>query len=57
VARTEVTDGTGRVRLLNGHQVASENTLELDVHALRPGLFLLHVQTDKGRRVLKFVKE
>ncbi|MBD0259971.1 MAG: T9SS type A sorting domain-containing protein, partial [Cytophagales bacterium] len=49
--------GTGRVRLLNGHKVASENTLELDVHTLRPGLFLLYVQTDKGRRVLKFVKE
>jgi fibronectin type 3 domain-containing protein len=57
VTRTEVTDGTGRVRLLNGHKAAGENTLELDVHALRPGLFLLYVQTDKGRRVLKFVKE
>ncbi len=57
VTRTEVTDGTGRVRLLNGHKLASENTLELDVHTLRPGLFLLYVQTEKGRRVLKFVKE
>jgi hypothetical protein len=27
------------------------------VHGLRPGLYLLYVQTEKGRRVLKFVKE
>ena len=57
VTRTEVTDGTGRVRLLNGHKAASENTLELEVHALRPGLYLLYVQTERGQRVLRFVKE
>ncbi len=57
VTHTAVTDGTGGVRMLNGHRVAGENALELNVNALRPGLYLLYVQTEKGRRVLKFVKE
>ena len=57
VTRTAVTDGAGKVRLLDGHGVAAEKVLELDVRALEPGLYLLHVQTEKGRRVLKFVKE
>jgi hypothetical protein len=57
VTRTEVTDGAGRVRLLNGHKVVAEKSLELDVNTLRPGLYLLYVQTEKGRRVLKFAKE
>jgi hypothetical protein len=57
VTRTEVTDGAGRVRLLNGHKVVAEKSLEMDVNTLRPGLYLLYVQTEKGRRVLKFAKE
>jgi hypothetical protein len=57
VTRTEVTDGTGRLQLLNGHKVVAQNALELDVHGLRSGLYLLYVQTGKGRRVLKFAKE
>jgi hypothetical protein len=57
VTRTEVTDGTGRVRLLNGHKTVAEKSLELDVHSLKSGLYLLYVQTEQGRRVLRFVKE
>ncbi len=57
VTRTEVTDGTGRVRLLNGHKTVAEKSLQLDVHSLKSGLYLLYVQTEQGRRVLRFVKE
>jgi hypothetical protein len=35
----------------------AENRLVLDVSGLKAGMYLLHLESDKGRRVLKFVKE
>jgi serine protease AprX len=36
---------------------AREHRLQLPVGALKPGTYILHVSTDKGTQVLKFVKQ
>jgi hypothetical protein len=57
VKATTVADATGTALLLNRHQVTAEGNLLLRVGELRQGLYLLHLDTDWGHRVVKFVKQ
>jgi hypothetical protein len=55
--KTTIRDATGRVYLLNRHHRLAENQLQIDVSALKPGLYLLQLQSEQGSQVLKFVKQ
>jgi hypothetical protein len=57
VKPTALTDAAGRKYRLPAPRVAAENRLVIDVSGLKAGMYLLHLESDKGRRVLKFVKE
>jgi hypothetical protein len=57
VKPTALTDAAGRTYRLPAPRVVAENRLILDVSGLKAGMYLLHLESDKGRRVLKFVKE
>jgi hypothetical protein len=56
VQASRVTDPAGVTHLLNAHQPAGQHTVELDVSALRPGLYMLHLLTQTSSVVLKFTK-
>jgi hypothetical protein len=57
VQATAVTDPAGNARLLNAHKASGADQLEIGVGTLPQGLYLLRVDTEHGRQVLKFVKE
>jgi hypothetical protein len=57
VDATVILDATGRVLLRGGHQRVGENQLQLDVSALRPGLYFLRVQSGAGNQRFRFVKQ
>jgi hypothetical protein len=57
VKGTTVADAAGATLLVNRHRVTAEGILLLRVGELRRGLYLLHLDTDRGRRVVKFVKQ
>jgi hypothetical protein len=57
IKATSIRDATGRVSLVNGHEVISGQQLQIDVSSLHPGLYLLQLQSDKGMQVLKFLKQ
>jgi hypothetical protein len=57
VSGTTVTDQAGNARLLNAHQVSGADQLQIGVGTLPQGLYLLRIDTEHGRKVLKFVKQ
>jgi hypothetical protein len=57
VKPTALTDAAGRTYRLPAPRVAAENRLVIDVSGLKAGMYLLHLESDKGRRVLKFAKQ
>ncbi len=57
VKATALTDAAGRTYRVPAPQLVGENRLVIDVSGLKSGMYLLHLESDKGRRVLKFVKE
>ena len=54
---TTISEVTGRTRSHNSHQMVDATTLEIDVAALPPAVYLLHLQTESGRQTLKFIKQ
>ena len=56
VTGTAVVSATGRELLRDGHRVKGEYELEIPVADLDAGLYLLRLQSEGGRRVLRFVK-
>jgi len=57
VAGTTITDPAGNARLLNAHKVSGADQLQIGVGTLPQGLYLLKIDTEHGRKVLKFVKQ
>ncbi len=57
VKGTTVADAAGAALLVNRHRVTAEGTLTLRVGELKRGLYLLHLDTERGHRVVKFVKQ
>jgi hypothetical protein len=54
---TTVYDITGSALLINRHRKSGANQLTLDASSLRPGQYILRVQTDKGSYSFRFVKQ
>jgi|GEM_PF-1947953 len=54
---TAILDATGKVHAMDAHRWVGDTELEVDAATLRPGLYLLRLQTDQGTHVLKFVKQ
>jgi hypothetical protein len=57
VKATAITDAAGTVHLVDAHEVAAEDQLQLSVGSLPPGFFLLRLDTELGYRVVKFTKQ
>jgi uncharacterized repeat protein (TIGR03803 family) len=57
IKATSIRDATGRVYLFNRHKLVHEQQLQVDVSSLKPGLYLLQLQSEQGIQVLKFVKQ
>jgi len=57
VEATSVTDAAGRSLQANGHRQVAGDELQLDVSALKPGLYLLHLQTGGEEQRVRFVKK
>ncbi|HEX8530911.1 MAG TPA: malectin domain-containing carbohydrate-binding protein, partial [Cytophagales bacterium] len=57
VQGTVVADVTGAALLVNSHRATAEGYLLVRVSELKRGLYLLHLDTQRGRRVLKFMKQ
>ncbi|MBD0255604.1 MAG: hypothetical protein ICV83_07780 [Cytophagales bacterium] len=57
VKATAITDAAGTVHLVNAHEAAAEDQLQLSVGSLPPGFFLLRLDTEHGYRVVKFTKQ
>ncbi len=57
VQSTAVTDATGVPLLLNTHRVTAEGDLRIGVGQLPGGLYVLRLDTDRGVRVVKFLKQ
>ncbi|MBD0254641.1 MAG: T9SS type A sorting domain-containing protein [Cytophagales bacterium] len=56
VTGTSVRDAAGRSILVDGHRRAGDDQLQIDVSALKPGMYLLHLQWEGGGQTIKFVK-
>ncbi len=54
---TTIVNTAGAEVMHNGHQVIGSNKLQVNVGQLQAGLYLFHVQSDKGRQTLKFIKQ
>jgi hypothetical protein len=57
IQATAITDARGVVLLRDTHRLSGENQFQLDVSALRPGLYLLRVESGQGSQLLRFVKQ
>jgi hypothetical protein len=57
VKGTKVTDARGSVLLLDKHQMKSAHQLEMNVSGLRSGFYLLQLQTQKGTKIVRFLKK
>jgi ELWxxDGT repeat protein len=57
VRGTVVADAAGAALLVNTHRATAEGNLQVRVSQLKRGLYLLHLDTDRGRRVIKFIKQ
>jgi ELWxxDGT repeat protein len=57
VRATAISDARGAILLRGTHRLSGENQLQLDVSALRPGLYLLRVESGQGSQLFRFVKQ
>ena len=57
VEATSVSDAAGRSLQTNGHRQVADDELQLDVSALKPGLYLLHLQSGGAEQRVRFVKK
>ncbi len=57
VSTTAITATGGQTLRQNPHRVVGTHELEIRVDGLRSGLYLLHLQTGQGRRVVRFTKQ
>jgi hypothetical protein len=57
VRGTSVADATGKPRLLNTHAVVGASELEIRTEGLEPGFYLLKLDTERGVKVVKFIKQ
>jgi ELWxxDGT repeat protein len=57
VRGTSVADAAGKPRLLNAHAVTGASELELRTGGLQPGFYLLRLDTERGFKVVKFIKQ
>jgi ELWxxDGT repeat protein len=57
VEATSVSDAAGRSLQANGHRQVADDQLQIDVSTLKPGLYLLHLQSGGGERRVRFVKK
>jgi ELWxxDGT repeat protein len=57
VKNTSISDAAGRRLQVDGHRPAGDDQLRIDVSALQPGLYLLHLQSGRGEQVVRFVKK
>jgi uncharacterized repeat protein (TIGR03803 family) len=53
---TAITDAIGTVVNKNQHQITGKNQLQIEVGQLKPGAYLLYLQTQQGLQTLKFMK-
>ena len=56
IKATSIRDAAGRSIQVDGHRQAGDNQLQIDVSALKPGMYLLHLQSAQGAQAIKFVK-
>jgi hypothetical protein len=56
VKATTVTDATGILRLINAHKAVRQNQLQIRTATLPDGLYIIHLDTDRGNRIMKFLK-
>ena len=57
VKATAVTNAAGMIQLSNLHRATGQDQLEVDVEKLPGGLYFLRIDTGKGYRIGKFVKQ
>jgi hypothetical protein len=57
VKATSVSDAAGRSLQADGHRQVADDELQIDVSALKPGLYLLHLQSGWGEQRVRFVKK
>jgi hypothetical protein len=57
VRGTAVTDAAGKVHLLNAHRECGEREIQVSAGTLPKGLYLLHLDTEGGYRVVKFARQ
>jgi hypothetical protein len=57
VKGSEITDAKGMKFLRNTHKAVDDRKLEVNVSSLKPGLYLLRLESGDGQQILKFVKK
>ncbi len=57
VRGTSVADAAGKPRRSNAHQAVGADKLEIRTEGLRPGFYLLKLDTQHGLKVVKFIKQ
>jgi DNA-binding beta-propeller fold protein YncE len=57
IEKTAVVDALGNAYLMNTHQPVDSYQLSIGIGTLKPGMYLLWLQTAEGRQVLKFIKQ
>ncbi|MDO1451401.1 T9SS type A sorting domain-containing protein [Rhodocytophaga aerolata] len=55
--KTLLSDAIGNILLENSHKLAGATLLEIDLSALRPGMYVLRIQSDQGYKTLKVIKQ
>jgi ELWxxDGT repeat protein len=56
VTGTAIRDAAGRSVQVDEHRRAGDDQLQIDVSALKPGMYLLHLHAAGGGQAIKFVK-
>ncbi|MBD0259718.1 MAG: T9SS type A sorting domain-containing protein, partial [Cytophagales bacterium] len=57
VRSTTVSDAAGKVQLLNAHRASGEREIQVSAGTLPKGLYLLHLDTEGGYRIVKFARQ
>lgn len=55
--KTLLSDAMGNILLENKHKLAGDTLLEIDLSVLRPGMYVLRIQSDQGYKTLKVIKQ
>jgi uncharacterized repeat protein (TIGR03803 family) len=55
--KTVLSDALGNILLENKHKVAGDALLEIDLSALKPGMYMIRIQSDQGNQTLKVIKQ